>query len=59
MEKTCNQHYLTFLANRALQYYQQNEGRINTPQDEFKIDDYPIFSSASEFVKIEFNSSGQ
>ena len=46
-----------FLANRALQYYQQNEGRINTPQDEFKIDDYPIFSSASEFVKIEFNSS--
>lgn len=46
-----------FLANRALQYYQQNEGRISTPQDEFKIDRYPIYSSTSEFIKIEFNSS--
>lgn len=45
-----------FLASRALQYYQQNEGRINTPQDKFKIDRYPIFCSASEFAKIDFNN---
>ena len=46
-----------FLANRALHYYQQNEGRISTPQDEFKVDHYSIFSSTSEFAKIQFNSS--
>ena len=46
-----------FLANRALRYYQENEGRVRTPQDEFKIDHYSIFSTAKEFVNIQFNSS--
>ena len=46
-----------FDRHRALQFYKQNEGRVNTPQDEFKIDDYQIFNSAREFVEIQFNSA--
>ena len=46
-----------FLSNRALSYYQQNEGRVNAPQEEFKIDEFAIFSNATQFSNIEFNSN--
>ena len=45
-----------FLSNRALSYYQQNEGRVNAPQEEFKIDEFAIFSNATQFSNSEFNS---
>lgn len=46
-----------FLANRALQYYQQNEGRVNSPQVEFQADDYSIFSKLEDFVAIPFSTT--
>ena len=46
-----------FLANRALNYYKVNEGRVPTPLDEFKFDDYIVFSSTQEFSKIDFTST--
>jgi len=46
-----------FLGNRALQYYQQNEGRVSTPQEAFQVDNYPIFGSTEQFEKIDFKST--
>ncbi len=46
-----------FISNRALQHYQRNEGRVNTPQIEFKADDYPVFSPAIQFLQIDFKST--
>ena len=46
-----------FLANRALNYYKVNQGRVTTPLDEFKLDNHPIFSSTQGFLKIDLNSS--
>ena len=45
-----------FLANRALTYYKTNEGRVNTPQDEFKVGDFNIFNSTKAFSQISFNT---
>lgn len=65
VQKTHNQFdgtYLTpslfdFLANRSLTYYKTNEGRVSTPQDEFKIEGYPVLCNAEDFLKLEFTTA--
>ncbi|MBL4708632.1 MAG: hypothetical protein JKY48_09370 [Flavobacteriales bacterium] len=46
-----------FLADRALNYYLLNEGRVTAPQEEFNSDEYAIFSPLSEYLIIDFNSN--
>lgn len=45
-----------FLAFRALQYFNRNEGRLSSPLNEFQINNYPIFNIGAEFVSIDFSS---
>ena len=43
-----------FIAHRAINYYKKNEGRVSTPQVEFKLVEFPVFSPAEEFIQLNF-----
>ena len=46
-----------FLANRALDFYMNEEASITEPVYKFKLKDPDIFSPAKEFIKINFETS--
>ena len=46
-----------FLADRALNYFKQNEGRVSKPINEFNIDEHGPFSSSITFSGITFSTT--
>ncbi len=46
-----------FLAERALNYFGRNEGRLSKPIDEFQLNKYPIFTAAAGYAAIDFSTT--
>ena len=46
-----------FLADRALQHFNRNEGSLNKPINEFNLDNYAVFASIEDFISLPFKTT--